>query len=130
MPRLTKQKRILYEEMQKFDSFFNAEELHHKVAKKELALATIYRFLNTAEDTGEIHAFLCNNRKIYSLSTKNHIHFTCEKCNETKHVKIKNVDFLKENLPGKACHFQVDIKGVCEKCLENLKTYGTQKQKD
>ena len=118
MARITRQKQRLYQATQEFTAFFNAEELHRKVARHIPGLATIYRFLNSLENSGEIHAFLCNHRKIYSLSKKNHAHFTCEVCGAISHVALKNVDFLKENIPGKACHFQIDITGICEKCLK------------
>ena len=53
---------------------------------------------------------------LYGIKIGNFPAKVCEKCNETQPVKIKNVDFLKENLPGKVCHFQIDIKGICEGC--------------
>jgi len=119
MPRITKQKRILYQAMQKSTTLFDAKELYQHAFKK-IGLATIYRFLKTAEDAGEIHSFICNNRKIYSLGKKNHIHFHCEKCGLITHITIKNADFLHEELPGKVCHFQIDITGICNDCLKKI----------
>ncbi|MBS3166478.1 transcriptional repressor [Candidatus Woesearchaeota archaeon] len=101
MPRITKQKRILYQAMHKSTTLFNAEELYQHAFKK-IGLATIYRFLKTAEDAG------------------NHIHFHCEKCGLITHITIKNADFLHEELPGKVCHFQIDITGICDDCLKKI----------
>ena len=115
MARLTKQKQILTEALKKLDLFFDATELHQKVAKNGIGIATAYRFLKQLEEKEEIHAFLCNDRKIYSLSKKNHAHFTCEVCGKIEHLNIKKVDFLQ--VSGKACHFQLEVKGKCLNCI-------------
>lgn len=118
MRRMTNQKKLLYEEVKNFTTFFDAYELHEKITQKngDVGLATIYRFLNRLEQEGDIHSFLCNNKKIYSLDKTNHVHFTCEKCGGVKHLTIKNVDFLKEITKEKVCHFQIELTGTCDSC--------------
>src|SRR3989344_4568997 len=119
MKRATQQKQVIEQELVSFNSFFNAEELYHKVSKKnpKIGIATVYRFLSDVADNGEIHSFLCNRKTIYSNSKKNHCHFTCERCNERKHIDIKKLDFLDSQIEGELCHFQIDVTGVCKKCL-------------
>ncbi|HLD40190.1 MAG TPA: transcriptional repressor [Candidatus Nanoarchaeia archaeon] len=119
MKRATLQKKLIEQELQSFSSFFTAEDLYHKVAKKNpsLGIATIYRFLNELTKEGTIHTYLCNRKTLYSNSKKNHCHFTCEKCGEKKHITIQKLDFVKEQIDGELCHFQVDITGICKKCL-------------
>ena len=118
MVRMTYQKKILYEEVKHFTSFFNAYELHTDATKKDkkIGLATTYRFLNTLEKEGEIHSFSCNDKKIYSNKKTSHAHFTCEKCGKLKHIILKNVDFLSEVMEGEICHFQIELKGICSGC--------------
>ena len=120
MPRLTKQKKMLHEEIKLFSSFFDAQELHQKLSGKhqKFGLATIYRFLNKAESDGDLHSFLCHNKKIYSNNKKSHAHFTCERCGKLKHIPLKNVDFLQETLPDEICHFQVELVGICSGCKQ------------
>ncbi|MBS3167636.1 transcriptional repressor [Candidatus Woesearchaeota archaeon] len=122
MRRMTAQKKFLYEQVKNFKSFFDAYEFHLEVNKtnKKIGLATIYRFLNTLEKDMKIHSFLCNNKKIYSNHTKNHVHFTCESCNKLKHIKIKNADFLSELVDDEVCHFQIELIGVCSSCKQKL----------
>ncbi len=119
MKRVTQQKQLIMEEITTFSSFFNAEELYHKVFKKnqKTGIATVYRFLNDLTKNGEIHSFQCNRKTLYSNSKKNHCHFTCEKCGERKHIDIKKLDFLNRQVDGEVCHFQIDVTGVCRKCL-------------
>ncbi len=113
--RQTKQKQTLHTVLQKMNNFFNAEDLHAKVPT--IGMATIYRYLNTAVKQGEIHSYQCERKTVYSTSKKNHSHFTCEKCGETKHIHLNKLDFLKNQLKEKICHVQIDIAGICEKCL-------------
>ncbi|MBI2667124.1 transcriptional repressor [Candidatus Woesearchaeota archaeon] len=119
MARQTKQKQILTDALKKLDLFFDAFELHQRVAKSRIGIATVYRFLKQLEEKEEIHAFLCNDQKIYSLNKKNHAHFTCEICGKIEHLNIKKVDFLR--VSGKACHFQLDVKGKCNGCFKKEK---------
>lgn len=118
MRRMTKQKRILYEEIKQFSSFFNAYELHARVVKKDqsIGLATVYRFLNTLESDGGIHSFMCDKKKIYSNNKRSHTHFKCEKCGNIKHIQIKNVDFLHQLVNAEICHFHIELSGTCSKC--------------
>ncbi len=116
---MTKQKHVLYDAIKSFTTFFDAAQFHKKVETKNIGIATIYRFLNNLEARGEIHSYICNNRKIYSIGVRNHTHFTCKQCGKTIHINIKNIDFIKNVALGEVCHFQLDITGVCKKCSLN-----------
>ena|SRR3989344_5602931 len=118
--RETKQKKILHVAKAGFYTFYSAEDLFLKVNNNGISRATVYRFLNNLEKQGEIHSYFCNNRKIYSGNKNNHIHFTCEACNVIKHSAVRNVDFLQEIIDGDICHFQINVTGICVKCLKNL----------
>ena len=122
--RLTKQKEILLNALAECNGFFSAEELQIIVKRKDkkMGIATIYRFLKKSEESGDIHSYSCNNRKIYSTHTKNHIHFTCERCLKIHHIHLAKADFLQENIPGKSCHFQLNISGICTPCLNQKET--------
>ncbi len=119
MIRVTKQKLLLEEEIGRYSSFFNAEEVHQKVSKRnpKLGLATLYRYLNEQVNQGKLHSYSCNRRTLYSTSKKNHCHFQCEKCGEIKHIQLQRLDFLKHSVEGEICHFQIDVSGICRKCL-------------
>ena len=69
-------------------------------------------------EKGQIHSYQCNYHTIYSTNTKNHSHFHCEQCQKTIHIEIKNLDFLKDHLPGEACHFQLDVSMICNECAK------------
>ncbi len=117
--RATRQKQILEEEIGNYSSFFNAEDLLGRVSKRNprLGLATIYRYLREQVTAGKLHSYTCNRRMLYSTSKKNHCHFYCEKCGEIKHLQLQRLDFLQQSIGGEICHFQIDVKGICRKCV-------------
>lgn len=125
--RLTKQKKILEEELNNFKTFFTAEELLEKGRNRDsnLGIATVYRFLkektnNNATEVGNsIHSYYCDRRQVYSTQDKNHCHFVCTKCGKKTHFKIFDINFLKKSVKGKICHFQLDIHGICEDCQKD-----------
>ncbi|MBS3079951.1 transcriptional repressor [Candidatus Pacearchaeota archaeon] len=116
--RQTRQKEILYSEVKKFSSFFNAEELYEKAKKKDrtLGIATIYRFLKDLRENNNVHFYVCERKLIYSFDKQSHCHFTCKKCGRMSHLKIDSLDFLKKKF-GAICHFQIDVEGICMDCL-------------
>ncbi len=121
--RTTKQKNILLQAIQSSKSFFDAAALHKQVLTIDhrIGIATTYRFLKQLEEKGEVHSYLCANRKIYSVSKQNHVHFTCESCGKMTHLTLKNVDFLKQEITDEICHFQIDLVGVCKECAKKQK---------
>ena len=121
---MTNQKKLLIEEIKSFSSFFNAIDLYNNIIKKnpKVGLATVYRFLSSLENNGNIHSFVCENRKIYSMNKTNHAHFTCKTCGKLKHINIKNIDFLDEITGDEICHFQIELTDTCSECKESTKT--------
>lgn len=118
MARMTKQKRLLHGVVERFSGFFDAQQFAAKAQEQDrkLGMATAYRFLKSLEDQGSIHSFVCDQRKIYSRSSKNHAHFTCEKCGAKNHLTLRKMDFLADLREGDVCHVQVDVVGVCKEC--------------
>ncbi len=116
--RGTRQKEIISEEIQKLSKSFTAEELHKKLSNKGIGIATVYRFLKSTRRSGKLHAYTCERRTIYSREKMSHSHFICEKCGKTTHLEVDKIDFLKRKIYGEICHFQIEVTGICKKCLE------------
>jgi len=117
--RKTRQKELIKEEMEKFSSFFTAEELFKKVKNKDkkLGIATVYRFLKELREKNLLHSYSCDRKIAYSKENNSHCHFICQKCKQVTHFDIKTIDFLKNKFKGSSiCHFQVDVHGLCNKC--------------
>jgi len=117
--RTTKQKKILGEALGQSKEFFGAQDLLSRVRTKGIGIATVYRYLKDMEDQGKLHAYVCDEKKIYSSNAKNHVHFRCEHCGSIEHVRPRKLDFLRE-IEGDICHISIDISGVCKKCKERI----------
>ncbi|MCK5176973.1 MAG: transcriptional repressor [Candidatus Aenigmarchaeota archaeon] len=116
--RNTPQKEIIQKEIDKFNTFFTAEELYQRVKKvnKDIGLATIYRFLKRVRKAGNMYSYTCNNKIIYSKENKSHCHFVCEETGKVVHFDINSLDFLKDKIPGSIISFQIEVRGICNKC--------------
>jgi Fe2+ or Zn2+ uptake regulation protein len=116
--RTTNQRKLLEEEVKHFQSFFDADKLYRQVSKKneKIGIATVYRFLKSYAEEGKIHSYSCNGKTTYSSNKKNHCHFTCGKCKNVKHIRLKKLDFIQKEVKGDICHFQISITGICDQC--------------
>ncbi|MEA2036084.1 MAG: transcriptional repressor [Nanoarchaeota archaeon] len=119
--RNTKQKELIQKEMDKFITFFTAEELYDQVKKMDnkIGLATIYRFLKRLRKLGHVYSYICDNKLIYSKEKKSHCHFVCEETGKVIHFDINSLDFLKDKIPGSITSFQIEVRGICKKCSKN-----------
>ncbi|MBI4173488.1 MAG: transcriptional repressor, partial [Candidatus Aenigmarchaeota archaeon] len=85
--RQTRQKKVLEREMQAMDSFFTAEDLHHKVRRRDprIGIATVYRFLKSDRN---IHPYVCDRKTLYSSSSNSHCHFVCKGCGTKELIQV------------------------------------------
>ena len=121
--RKTKQKELIQSEISTFTSLFTADELFDKIKKKDdtIGIATVYRFLKDLRKKKELHSYICERKMIYSREKNNHCHFICQKCDQITHFNVEKIDFLRSKINGDICHFQIDVYGICDKCLKNEK---------
>ncbi len=119
--RNTKQKEIINKEINKFKTFFTAEDLYEKVkvVDKNIGLATIYRFLKTLRKNSNIFFYTCDSKSVYSKENRSHCHFVCEKTGKVIHFNIDSLDFLKDKIPGSISSFQIEVRGICTKCSKS-----------
>lgn len=121
--RKTKQKELIRSEISTFPTLFTADELYDRIKKKDntIGIATVYRFLKDLRKKKELHSYVCDRKMIYSREKNNHCHFICQKCESVTHFNIDKIDFLQTKIKGEICHFQIDVHGVCETCLNQEK---------
>ncbi|MBN1280489.1 MAG: transcriptional repressor [Candidatus Thermoplasmatota archaeon] len=117
--RKTKQKELIQSEIATFTTLFTADDLYERLRKKDstIGIATVYRFLKEIRKKKALHSYVCDRKMIYSKEKNNHCHFICQKCDTVAHFNIEKIDFLQSKIHGEICHFQIDVHGICEKCL-------------
>lgn len=114
--RKTAQLQMMQKELEKMKGFFSAYEFHESLIGRNIGIATVYRFLGNLADSGKIHNYNCGTSKVYSTTSKNHTHFRCERCGVISHISVPKLNL--EGIKGQICHLQLDITGVCERCLQ------------
>lgn len=120
LSRSTRQKELLTRTVATFPGFFTGEDvfLHISSQDRALSLATVYRFLKEQRKRGLLHTYSCGRRILYAAEKRSHCHFYCERCGQTHHFSLTKLDFLQSKVPGKVCHVQLDVHGVCENCQQ------------
>lgn len=118
--RRTRQKLVIEDEIMKSGSFLTIDDILRRANTKDsrIGIATVYRHLKRLKDSGKVHSYICNKKKVYSSHKNNHCHFSCQKCGRVMHFEIGSLDFAKKSFKGTVCHFQVDITGICVECLK------------
>ena len=112
--RNTIQKKIIEREINNMKTFFSAEDLLKKISQKDkkIGIATIYRYLKILRKSNRIYSYSCLGKTVYSNAKRSHCHFLCTKTGKTIHFDIKNLDFIKDVIPGKIESFQIEVKGI------------------
>ncbi|HLF55141.1 MAG TPA: transcriptional repressor [Candidatus Nanoarchaeia archaeon] len=115
--RNTRQKELIRSEIEKRKTV-TAEELYESVRKNDsrIGIATVYRFLRDAKDSGDLYAYECEGKTVYSTAKKDHCHFVCKKCGKIVHFNVHSLDFLKKRIDGSVNQFQISVEGLCRNC--------------
>ncbi len=101
------------------------EQIFNELQKEvpTLSKTTIYNTLNTLVQTGLVRVIsIEENETRYDIITDNHGHFKCETCGTIYNFEI-NIDSFetKELDQFKIRDKSVYFKGICSKCLVNIK---------
>ena len=110
--RKTKQKELLKNIVDKYTSFFNAEQLHLDALKVDssIGIATVYRYLKMKSESGDLHSYICDRKHVYSKN-KTHCHFIDEETGETFHFNIDSIDFIKGKIKADISSISIEVKG-------------------
>jgi Fur family ferric uptake transcriptional regulator len=121
--RMTRQRRVILEELAKTDSHPTADELYEMVRKRlpKISLGTVYRNLEAMAELGIIRKLeLASAQKRFDHQTENHYHVRCECCGRVADVMAEPSEDL-EDVARAATDFeitgyQLEFTGLCPKC--------------
>lgn len=126
--RITRQKKIIIEEIKKCQGHPTADELHERVRKKlpKISLATVYRNLEIMVEAGQINRRETGGRqKRFDWDTKPHDHIHCLQCQRIDNIKTADsIDIAMPN--DKNCGYKVfghrfEFFGLCPECTVSSK---------
>ncbi|MGW8160846.1 MAG: Fur family transcriptional regulator [Desulfobulbales bacterium] len=122
--RLTSQRQVILEELQKVTSHPTANEVFDMVRKRlpRIGLGTVYRNLDLLADMGIIRKLeIGGEQKRFDGDTSPHYHIRCVKCNRVEDIFIKKNRGLEKSAAAccdyKILDHHVEFSGICSSCL-------------
>ena len=121
--RITEQRKIILEELQKLHSHPTADELYAIVRKKlpSISLATVYRNLEILSESGMIQKLrLAGAAKRFDAEMRPHYHIRCKKCGSVSDIPLEPLDII-NNAARRATDYEVlshrlEYIGICPRC--------------
>lgn len=131
--KVTLQKVLILEVMMNSQHHLNVKDIHEKLKRKNIGLATIYRALSLFSQLNIIKKIEIDNTTYYEMKifSKNpfHIHLKCSKCDSIIDINNKdiNIDYIdiinKVEVEKNFYIYDSDVMfiGICNKCKEAVK---------
>ena len=124
--RMTRQRKVILEELRKVKNHPSADEVYEIVRRKlpRISLGTVYRNLEILAKLGEIQQLeLGCAMKRFDGNPENHYHIRCIRCNRVDDVMIGPLKDI-ENEIGGSTDYQVmghrlEFLGLCRRCMQN-----------
>ncbi|MBU0730113.1 MAG: transcriptional repressor [Proteobacteria bacterium] len=121
--RMTKQRQLILEELQKVTSHPTADEIYHMVRRKmpKISLGTVYRNLEILSSCGVIwKVSVGGTQKRFDGNINPHSHVRCGSCGRVDDVHIKpekSVNLQAQLLTDyKIIGHHVEFLGICPQC--------------
>ena len=121
--RMTRQRKVILEELRKLDTHPSADEIYEVVRHRlpRISLGTVYRNLEVLSELGEIQKLeLSGLLKRFDWDTKKHYHIRCVRCSRVDDAPIAPLNQLDNELYG-ATVFEIighnlEFTGLCPEC--------------
>lgn len=121
--RMTRQRRIILEELSKTCSHPTVDEIYTMVKEKlpNISLGTVYRNLDLlAENNQIIKLETAGSIRRYDANLHPHSHIRCISCGQVydiPHIDTAQLDLNEEHIHGFSClQVRVEIDGLCPPC--------------
>lgn len=121
--RMTRQRRVILEELRKENSHPTADVLYEMVRKRlpKISLGTIYRNLEILTTLGEIQTLeISGSQKRYDGIPQKHYHIRCIHCGRMDDAPIAPLNRLEDELYGATVYtimgHRLEFMGLCPEC--------------
>jgi len=134
--RMTNQRHVILEEVQKVNTHPTADEVYETVRKRlpRISLGTVYRNLEILSTRGLIQKIgPVSSQMRFDGITKNHYHLRCIYCGKVEDAPIETVDKLENAIREKSDYniigHKLEFIGICPTCNKKQGPY-TKKAQD
>jgi Fur family ferric uptake transcriptional regulator len=122
--RSTWQKTAVKEQLDAFQGFVSAQELHQEILAvgKKLGLTTVYRALTELVRSGEADALNAEDgeTKYRNCTPKHHHHLICRKCGRTEEFELAGFEAETEQIASSHgfsdVSHSIELFGICGEC--------------
>lgn len=122
--RNTKQKEQLLSYLRASRNFVSAQELHRLLVEDGavLGLATVYRQLNTLEQSGDVDMVRFKGQQLFRIcdESTHHHHLVCERCGKTVDIEPPNDENWITNIAREhgytVSEHILEVFGLCQAC--------------
>ncbi|NNK95845.1 MAG: Fur family transcriptional regulator [Desulfobacterales bacterium] len=129
--RMTNQREIILQELQKSGKHLAADELYERVKKimPRISLATVYRNLETLSETGVIAKLEISGRqKRFDYDASEHDHIYCVQCQKVDNIELdREVISYSSTISAqgyKITGYRLELVGICPVCRKNNQKRG------
>ncbi len=123
--RLTKQRRVILEELSSMRSHPTAFEVYEAVRSRipDISLGTVYRNLGLLSSRGVIKKLeVAGHKTRFDANTEKHYHVRCMFCGRIDDVPLKGITIDSETIARetgyKVLGERIEFYGICPDCLE------------
>lgn len=128
--RITHQRRVILEEIQKINTHPTADDVYKMVRKRlpRISLGTVYRNLELLSTHGLIQKIgPVSSQMRFDGITKNHYHLRCIYCSSVEDAPIDPTESLESTIREKSDYniigHKLEFIGICPKCEEKGKSF-------
>ena len=121
--RMTHQRQVMLEEVQKVNTHPTADEVYEMVRKRlpRISLGTVYRNLEILSTSGLILKIgPPSNQMRFDGKTDNHYHIRCVSCGRVEDAPVESFDKLEEAMQKKSNYsilgHRLEFLGICPVC--------------
>jgi Fur family transcriptional regulator, ferric uptake regulator len=124
--RMTKQRKVILEELRKAKSHPTAYDVHEMVRGKlpQISLGTVYRNLEYLSSKGLIQKLdMGKGQRRFDATTEEHAHIMCVTCGKVEDIALQpdlNIltmkDIVKEQIGFEIIGYAMELHGICPAC--------------
>lgn len=122
--RMTRQRKVILEEIQKLRYHPSADEIYEAVRKKlpRISLGTVYRNLEILSELGRVQKLeLGGTLKRFDWDVRKHYHIRCINCDRVDNAPMSFMKNMENSFTGatdyKIMDHQLEFLGLCPECM-------------
>ena len=123
--RMTRQRKVILEELRKVKTHPSADEVYEMVRKRlpRISLGTVYRNLEILSESGDIQKLEpgCSLKR-FDGDTSEHCHIRCVSCDRIADAPLPDVKFDLEKVEStdfEITGHRLEFLGLCSECSDN-----------